>query len=70
MLQRAEQTHARTRPWLRHRYHAIAHVLQDVPEVLAIPINKNAVVSTHVLRVPATEGGIEKCLWHAAQRLH
>jgi hypothetical protein len=69
-LQRAQQTDARTCPWLRHRYHTVTHILQDVPEVLAVPIHENAAVSTHVLRVPATEVGVEECVRHATQRLH
>jgi hypothetical protein len=41
-----------------------------VPEVLTVPIYKNAAVSTHILGVPAAEIGIEESVRHAAQRLH
>jgi hypothetical protein len=69
-LQRAQQTNARTCPWLRNRYHTVTHVQQDVHEVLTIPIHKYAAVSTHILRIPATEVGVEESVWHATQRLY
>jgi hypothetical protein len=55
---------------LRYRHHIVAHVLEDVTEVLAIPIHKDAAVVTHVLRVPAAKIGVKEGVRDAPQRLH
>jgi LytS/YehU family sensor histidine kinase len=69
-LQCAQQTNAQTRAGFRRRHHTVPHVLQDVPEVLAVTVHEDASVSTHVLRVTAAKISVEKCVRHAAQRLH
>jgi hypothetical protein len=69
-LQRAKQIYARTRARLRNRHHAVAHVLKDVPKVLAVPVHEDAAITTHFLRIPATEVGVEERVRHTAQCLY
>jgi hypothetical protein len=69
-LQQTQQGHARTRIGRRYRHHAVAHVLEDVVEVLAVPVHEDAAIMAHILSVPSTEGGIEERVRDAPQRLH
>jgi stress response protein YsnF len=69
-LQVPQEAYAWTRSGLNHRHHIIAHVLQDVPEVCAIPIYEDAAVSTHILGVPAAEVRVEESVRHTPQSLH
>jgi hypothetical protein len=43
----------------------VAHVLKDVPKVLAVPVHKYAAVAAHVLRIPTAEVGVEESVRHA-----
>jgi DNA-binding NarL/FixJ family response regulator len=50
-----QQWYTRPRTGRRHRHRTVAHVLKDVPEVLAVTIHEDAAIIAHVLRVSATK---------------
>jgi hypothetical protein len=55
---------------LCHRHLTVAHVLEDVSKVLAVPVHEDAAIITHVLRAAAAVVGIKGSVWHASQCLH
>jgi hypothetical protein len=74
LLQCTQQGHTRTCTGLRHRHHAIAHVLEHMSKVLAVPVHEYAAILAHVLimSVPAAEInlGVEEDAWNPSQCLH
>jgi hypothetical protein len=54
----------------RSRHQTIAHVLEDVPKVLAVAVHKDAAIVADILRVPAADLGVKKRVRDSPECLH
>jgi LytS/YehU family sensor histidine kinase len=70
-LQPSQHAHIQIRRvLLRHRQHAVAQVLQHLPEVLAVSVDEDAAVLAPIHGVAPAEVGVEERVWDAPHRLH